>query len=197
MSKISKTGLIAMAMAFAVRTVNAQSLDLRILEDINPRHPNSWYWIQTSASIYWLPAAVGLCTLTYGLIRNDKVARHKAFGLFIAVGGSIIITEGLKPIINRTRPANAYPDQIFTRSPTHGPSFPSGHATVAFSTASMLALQYKKWYITIPAYLWAASVGYSRMYLGVHYPSDVLAGAAVGIASSYVTQWLTKRIFRN
>ena len=190
-------GLVALAMALAVNMGNAQSLDLRILEDINPRYPNSQYWIQTSASIYWLPAAVGLGTLTSGLIEHDKVAVNKAFALFIAVGGSIIITEGLKPIISRTRPANAYPDLIFTHSSTHGPSFPSGHETVAFSTATMVALQYRKWYVTIPAYLWAASVGYSRMYLGVHYPSDVLAGAAIGIASAYATQWLTKRIFKN
>ena len=53
-----------------------------------------------------------------------------------------------------------------------------------------------KWYVAIPAYLWAGTVAYSRMYLGQHYPSDVLAAAVIGAASSYVTRWLTKKIFK-
>jgi membrane-associated phospholipid phosphatase len=198
MLKIDKIKLIAVfAMALTTLAINAQSLDLRILEAVNPRHPNSGYWIQTSASAYWVPAVASLGTLACGLIENDKATRVKAFQLFVSVGGSIIISETIKPIVNRTRPANAHPTEIFTNSPTNGPSFPSGHATLAFSTASMLAIQYRKWYLTVPAYLWAASVGYSRMYLGKHYPSDVLAGALIGTASSYVTRWLTKRLFKN
>jgi membrane-associated phospholipid phosphatase len=197
MVNLRKRGLIGLlAMALAANTGSAQSIDLSILESINPRHPNSQYWIQTSTSAYWIPATACLGTLAYGLIKNDKYWKGKAFELFIAVGGSIIITEAIKPIVNRTRPANEYPTLIFTNSATHGPSFPSGHATLAFSTAATLALQYKKWYVAIPAYLWAGTVGYSRLYLGKHYPSDVLVGAVVGTASGYVTRWLTKRIFK-
>jgi len=198
MVNLRKRWLIGLlAMALAANTGRAQSLDLSILEDINPRHPNSQYWTQTSASAYWIPATACFGTLAYGLIENDKYWMTKALELFVAVGGSIIITEGIKPIVNRTRPANAYPTLIFTNSSTNGPSFPSGHATLAFSTASTLALQYKKWYIAIPAYLWACSVGCSRMYLGKHYPSDVLVGAVIGTASGYATQWLTKKLFKN
>jgi membrane-associated phospholipid phosphatase len=198
MPKINKIRLVAFfAMALTAGAINAQNLDVRILEAINPRHPDSWYWIQSSSSAYWLPAVATLGTLAWGVMKDDKYDRIMAFELFVTAGGSTIISEIIKPIVNRTRPANAYPSEIFTSSATHGPSFPSGHTTIAFSTASMLALQYKKWYVTVPAYLWAASVGYSRMYLGKHYPSDVLAGAVLGTASSYVTQWLTKRIFKN
>jgi len=197
MVNLPKTLLVGlMAMTLAAKTGRAQNLDLSILESINPRHPTSQYWIQTSASAYWIPATACFGTLAFALIKNDKYCKSKALGLFVAVGGSILITEAIKPIVNRMRPAYAYPSLIFTNSPTHGPSFPSGHSTLAFSTASTLALQYKKWYVAVPAYLWACTVGYSRMYLGQHYPSDVLIGAVIGTASSYVTKWLTKRIFK-
>lgn len=198
MACLIKTILVAvLGVALAANTGSAQNIDLAILERINPRHPTSQYWIQTSASAYWIPGTACVGTLIYGLAKNDKRLKSKAIQLFVAVGGSTIITEAIKPIVNRTRPANAYPTLIFTNSPTAGPSFPSGHATLAFSTASMLALQYKSWYVAIPAYLWAGTVAWSRLYLGKHYPSDVLVGALIGTASSYVTRWLTKKMFKN
>ena len=79
----------------------------------------------------------------------------------------------------------------------HGRSFPSGHTSLAFSTAASLSIQFNKWYVTLPAYLWAGSVAYSRMYLGVHYPTDVLGGAAVGIGSAYLAHWLNQKFFKN
>ena len=58
-----------------------------------------------------------------------------------------------------------------------------------------MSIQYKKWYIVAPAFLWASSVGYSRLYLGEHYPTDVFAGATIGIASAYLNEWLHKKLF--
>jgi membrane-associated phospholipid phosphatase len=173
----------------------AQNIDLDILKSINPRYPDSQYWIQTSGSAYWVPAAACVGMLAYGLIKNDFGAKAKAYELLISVGSAIAVTELLKPIVHRARPADAYPDEIFTSSATHGGSFPSGHTTLAFSTAATIAMEYKKWYITVPAYLWAGSVGYSRMYLGKHYPTDVLAGAAIGIGGAYFGRWLSKKLF--
>jgi membrane-associated phospholipid phosphatase len=66
------------------------------------------------------------------------------------------------------------------------PSFPSGHTSMAFSLATSVSLAYPKWYVIFPSYLWAGAVGYSRMDLGVHYPSDVLFGAALGAGSAYL-----------
>ncbi len=61
----------------------------------------------------------------------------------------------------------------------------------------MLTLQCPKWYVIVPAYAWAGAVGYSRLWLGMHYPSDVAVGALVGAASAYVSykgmQWLHHR----
>lgn len=84
---------------------------------------------------------------------------------------------------NRKRPFVTYPDLITKKSEAGSPSFPSGHTSQAFATATSLSLAYPKWYVIAPSLLWAGAVGYSRMELGVHYPSDVLVGALIGIGS--------------
>ncbi len=73
-------------------------------------------------------------------------------------------------------------------------SMPSGHTTAAFAIATALTLRYPKPYVYIPAYAWAAFVGYGRIYLGLHYPSDVLAGAMLGTASAIAVHFLSPDI---
>jgi membrane-associated phospholipid phosphatase len=175
----------------------AQNIDIDILKSINPRYPTSQYWIQTSSSAYWVPATFVVGSLAYGFIAHDYKEKVRGFQSLISVGTAIAFTEILKPIVHRTRPGDAYPNEIFPNSITHGSSFPSGHTTLAFATATTIALEYKRWWITIPAYLWAASVGYSRMYLGKHYPSDVLAGAVIGVGGAYLGRLLTRKIFKD
>jgi membrane-associated phospholipid phosphatase len=176
--------------------VMAQNWDINLLKDINPRYPNSSYWQNTSKSAYYVTGAVTLGTLLTGLASDNDDIKHHAYESLLNLGISTALTFGLKSAINRERPADRYPGDVFVNSPLHGKSFPSGHTSLAFSTATTLSIAYKKWYITIPAYLWASSVGYSRMYLGRHYPSDVLGGAAVGIGSGYLTHWLNRQIFK-
>jgi membrane-associated phospholipid phosphatase len=176
--------------------VIAQNWDINLLKDINPRYPNSSYWQNTSASAYYVTGAVTVGALFMGLVSNNDYLKHNAYESVLNLGVSTVLTYGLKFSIRRERPADRYPNDIFVNSPLHGKSFPSGHASLAFSTAATLSIEYKKWYITVPAYLWASSVGYSRMYLGRHYPSDVLGGAAVGIGSGYLTHWFNRQIFK-
>ena len=175
----------------------AQNLDVDILRGINPMYPDSEYWIQTSASAYWVPATLVIGSfLGHRYLGGHKQARENGCELLISIGISQLISEALKITINRERPADKYPNEIFVSSPTHGGSFPSGHTSLAFATATTMALEYRKWYIVLPAYLWAGSVAYSRMYLGVHYPSDVLGGIIIGIGSGYLSHWLTKKEFK-
>lgn len=195
-----KTSNLAIIIIFCVLIIPfklcAQNWDVNILKSINPAHPNSTGWKYTSASAFYVSGAAGFGTLIYSLVNNNKQAQHHAYELFINYGIGTLVSEGLKVSINRTRPADRYPDEIFVSSPVHGKSFPSGHAALAFSTATTLALDYPKWYVIAPAYLWAGSVGYSRLYLGKHYPSDVLGGAVIGIGSGYLSHWLTRQIFK-
>jgi len=76
--------------------------------------------------------------------------------------------------------------------PASSRSFPSGHTSAAFSLATTLSIQHPKWYIIIPSYTFASLVGYSRIYLGAHYPSDVIAGALVGTGAAWLNHQLIK-----
>jgi membrane-associated phospholipid phosphatase len=109
----------------------------------------------------------------------------------LAVTGGL--TTILKYSVNRPRPFISYPD-IAKKSKAGTPSFPSGHTSGAFATATYLSLEYPKWYVIAPAYTWAATVGYSRMHLGVHYPSDVLAGALIGSGCAWLTYKISTKL---
>ncbi len=175
----------------------SQNMDIDLLRKFNSRNPaGQTYWMQTSNSAYWTAPTFTAGNLAYGLLYKDKKAIKNGLEMTISVGISIAISGGIKELVNRPRPTETYPDQIRSYSDAGGKSFPSGHTSLAFATATTLSLQYKKWYITVPAYAWAASVGYSRMRLGRHYPTDVAAGALVGIGSGYLSHWLTKKIFK-
>jgi membrane-associated phospholipid phosphatase len=174
----------------------AQNWDIDLLKQINPTNPSSNYWSQTSNSLYWVPAAVSFGTLATGLIKKDKKLQQNGYELLISNCSAILVSEIMKSAFQRQRPSEKYPNEVFSVAGRPGRSFPSGHTIGAFATATTISLQYKKWYVTVPAFLWACSVGYSRMYLGRHYPSDVLAGAALGIGGGYLSHWVTKKIFR-
>lgn len=173
----------------------AQNPDIDLLKFINPRNPNSSYWKNTSNSAFWISGGATIGALIYGLASNNEQAKHNAYETLISIGSAEVVTELFKYTVNRVRPSDRYPNDVFVTSPTHKYSFPSGHTSLAFATATTLSLQYHEWYVTVPAYLWAGSVGYSRMYLGKHYPTDVLGGAAIGMGGAYVSQWLNKKIF--
>lgn len=126
-----------------------------------------------------------------GLINHDnKMVRNS----IVTIGSTIVnvtLTNALKYTIDRERPFITYPD-IIKKSNPDSPSFPSGHTSNAFATATSVSLAYPEWYVIVPSYLYAGTVAYSRMHLGVHYPSDVLAGALIGAGSA----WLTYRVNR-
>lgn len=178
-------------------SVCAQGFDARWLSRINPDDPASRYWKQTSNTVYYTAAALPAGTLLYGLITDDDKIKHNGIELFISLGANALMTDVFKRSFNRMRPSNKYPDMIFPDSSPAGYSFPSGHTSLAFATATTLSLQYKKWYVAVPVYAWATSVSYSRMYLGKHYPSDVFAGAIVGVGSGLATHWLNKKLFKS
>ncbi|HEX5588444.1 MAG TPA: phosphatase PAP2 family protein [Acidimicrobiia bacterium] len=86
----------------------------------------------------------------------------------------------LKELVYRSRPGTSVPDAILRHAPPHGPSFPSGHAIIAFAVAGILAPYLSRGW-RIAAYVVAVAVGVSRVYLGAHNPVDVVAGAAAGL----------------
>lgn len=113
-----------------------------------------------------------------------------------AVGGASIVTAALKRLVERSRP-----DVFPWLTPESGYSFPSGHATASMALAlAVVALTWNRrgrWAIAVVAIGAAALVGASRVYLGVHYPSDVAAGwivAAATVAGGAVVRRRTPRM---
>ena len=100
-------------------------------------------------------------------------ASHRETGRLLSSAyiGAGVITYGMKKLVGRKRPLDR----------TLGnPSMPSGHASITFSVATILGYQYPRW--RIPLYIGAGLVSFSRIYLGRHYTSDVVVGAAIGTA---------------
>ena len=111
---------------------------------------------------------------------------------------STILTFGTKMIINRKRPLEALPHVYTKGMPALDVySFPSGHTSTTFSVATLFALRYTKYpQVYIPMYAWALIVAYGRPYFGMHYPTDLLAGAIIGTGSSVLIYSLRKELFK-
>ncbi len=177
-------------------TLGAQNIDARIVRTLNSKEMPVWDrgMLGVTNSVYAaMPLSVGAVWLD-GHIHNNPVMKRNAFKGGVTIGLALATTTGIKYLVNRKRPFAQYPGEIIQRDKLVGPySFPSGHTTSAFATATALSLSYRKWQVAVPAYLYAGFVGYSRMRLGVHYPSDLLAGMAIGIGSGFLTWQLDKK----
>jgi membrane-associated phospholipid phosphatase len=179
--------------------VFAQGIDLRLLEYINgpvsPTADNNWRFVSNAS--YYIDFSVPAGLVLAGIVNHDEALRIKGYdaaaSLLIAAGAEVV----LKDIVKRERPFVTHPGLIIPKVTETDYSFPSGHSSLAFAAASSLSIAIPKWYVIVPSYAYAGAVGYSRLYLGVHYPSDVLAGAIIGAGSSYLTligqHWLERR----
>ncbi|MCE9539434.1 MAG: phosphatase PAP2 family protein [Bacteroidetes bacterium] len=182
-------------------TVSAQNIDIDILKSINLNRNKKLdnTFIALSNSVVPVSIAVPLGVIGAGCIKHDSIIKNKGIVIGASLAIAAGITTGLKYSVKRERPFISYPtiDKVMNAG---SPSFPSGHTSDAFATATSLSLAFPQWYVIAPSFVWACSVGYSRMDLGVHYPSDVLAGAAIGTGTSYLcykaNKWLYERHFR-
>lgn len=176
----------------------AQQADIQLLRHINlERNRNLDGSMQLiSDSEYFLGVAMPLSVCAAAWAKRDSKLLEKGVNMSLAMVLNTGTTFMLKRVIHRPRPAASYPD-IQALENERAYSFPSGHTSNAFVAATSLSLQMPKWYVIVPSYAWAAAVGYSRMHLGVHYPSDVLGGALLGAGSALATykvnQWLKRR----
>ncbi|MFV8441825.1 phosphatase PAP2 family protein [Flavobacterium sp. LB2P44] len=180
---------------FCMTFVNAQNSDINILRDINVhrnKNLDPTFKLVTNSAV---PVSVAIPIILYSvaLIKKDSTIKQQAIFIGEAFLVNAFITTALKHTIKRNRPFETYPniDQVAS---SVGNSFPSGHTSLAFATATSLSMAYPKWYIIAPSFVWAGAVGYSRMHLGVHYPSDVFAGAIIGSGSAYLSYKMNKWI---
>ena len=129
------------------------------------------------SALGWFPPLVAVC-----LLLNPKTKPYTAPILLSSLLGGLILVHAIKDAMPRPRPSNlsfALPMEEHRQS-----SFPSGHTTLAFCTAtSAFWVARRRGQKNVGPILlpWAALVGWSRVYRGVHWPSDVVAGACIGI----------------
>lgn len=129
--------------------------------------------------------------LVGGIIGHDQQMRENSLYVASSTAVSFALTALIKTLVKRPRPfiQNIHIVPVYRAG---GYSFPSGHTSSGIATATALSIAYPKWYVIAPAFLWAGSVSYSRMYLGVHYPTDVGAGAILGAGSAVSMSFLRR-----
>jgi undecaprenyl-diphosphatase len=177
-------------------SIQAQSIsEVNTLRRINPDNPNSALWNNLSNTSKYISVGVPVGYFVAGLIHNNKDLKQKAAYTAATILLNTATTTLLKNVVKRERPYNVYTG-IFPDKIESDYSFPSGHTSSAFATATSLAITTKKWYVAVPAFAWSAGVGYSRIYLGQHYPSDVIMGALVGTSSAFVCHWASKQLLK-
>ena len=143
------------------------------------------------AGIFWIAVSVVLLLIP----KQRKAGLSMGIALLIGV---VICNMILKPWVGRIRPYD-YQLQHFGKTiqllvaTPHDFSFPSGHTIASFEAAVALTVHNRK--LGIPAMVLAVLIAFSRMYLYVHYPTDVLASVVLGTAFAFLGCFLAKKIF--
>jgi len=151
------------------------------------------FWVIITTQKYWMAPllAVWIALLWKGG-RRDRIA---ALLVLLAIGASDVISARvLKPGIGRVRPCHALENVRLLVSCGGRHGFPSSHAANAFAAASTLAFFYRRY----SRYFFAAAllVGLSRIFVGVHYPGDVLGGFILGSLCALLLLWLHQKLLR-
>jgi undecaprenyl-diphosphatase len=141
-------------------------------------------WLGGSGRIWIAIAVLLLCFRTY---------RKAGITLSTALIVDLVMINGiLKPLFGRVRPFVLNPEiSLLVAAPPDG-GFPSGHTAASFAAATVLYHFNKTW--GVAAYILALLIGFSRLYLYVHFPSDIIAGAVAGILIGVLAVWLVKTI---
>ncbi|MDK2820619.1 MAG: undecaprenyl-diphosphatase [Clostridia bacterium] len=133
-------------------------------------------------------AFVIILSLTMVIMGREQTRWAGCQALFTLLGSHLVVHYS-KGWIRRHRPYLTLPGTRYLAKPWQDFSFPSGHTAASFSLAVVFALNFPGF--TLPLITAAGLTGFSRLYVGMHYPSDVLGGATVGILFAYTVHFLT------
>lgn len=125
--------------------------------------------------------------------RRDLILAISAVAVVLLADGT---TQIFKDLVQRIRPCHVFQQVQLLHGAvcTDSFSFPSNHASNIFALAAFISYNYRK--LAIPSFLIAILVGYSRIYLTAHYPTDVLAGAAWGMLLGFTVAMVARRLMR-
>jgi len=145
-----------------------------------------------STTTTFLSVSIVLIILVISIALKSRPMRMKFIVIAVTLIMVPLVSQGLKYLIDRERPfiTYAYIEKLSTGGDS---SFPSGHTIEAFALAAAFSCLFPRKKIIIPIYIWALLVAYSRMALGVHYPTDVMAGILIGSFIGWVVPWIFKR----
>jgi membrane-associated phospholipid phosphatase len=163
-----------------------------IANDESVAHQVSPSWHNTSidisnAGVYGLGAAAGGIFVT-GLITHNEHAADTGIRSAEASVDSVILYAAMKAILARQRPYTGQGEGKFFSGNWTAGSFPSGHATLAWTLATVMAHEYPNWPMRLLVYGAATAVSTTRVTGGVHFPADVFAGSVIGFGvGTYVS----------
>lgn len=174
----------------------AVSFDLPILDWIQANLKNGFLNMVMpiitmfgDGGIFWIACAVILLCIP----KTRKTGLGMAFALIM---GLVVCNITLKPLVGRIRPYD-FQEKLGVVIPLltermHDYSFPSGHTIASFEAATVLLINNKK--LGIPAMILAVLIAFSRLYLYVHYPTDVIFSVFAGILFAFLGNWLAGKV---
>lgn len=173
--------------------------DRSLLTAINFDGPTGYdfFWAMYSDKWTWIPfiLVIVYCLLRPGNWRHRLLMIASIALLFLL--SDFVVSSFIKNVVCRPRPSHD-PAVMNLLSYVNGYrggayGFPSNHASNGFAAATLLALLLRHRWVTLSAFLWAIGSCYSRMYMGVHFPTDILCGALLGIAFAFVIYFFYKK----
>lgn len=169
-----------------------QQIDVRIIEWIREVLVADWLTPIMKGITFFGEYGIGWILIALTLLCFKKT-RRIGWTMGIALVAGLLLGEVfLKNVIARPRPFTLWPEMPLLIPEPHGFSCPSGHTTSSFAAATSIFLYHKKWGAL--ALLWAALIGFSRMYFTVHYLTDVLFGIVLGVLCGMLADKIIKKL---
>lgn len=173
-----------------------RNMDDRIFMEMQGwRNPaNEQFYTTLSGSAGPVSAGIPLMLGCVSLYKKDSLLLRKSLLTGAAAIFAFGLAQAIKPLVARPRPVEYFTWLEVASPKPSGWSMPSGTTSTAFATATALSLEFPQWQVILPSFLWAGSVGVSRIVLGHHYPGDVLCGAALGAGCAWLTHAIQKKL---
>jgi undecaprenyl-diphosphatase len=177
-----------------------KNIDSQLLLFINGHHNSFWdaFMWQASGKYFWFPFILVIGYIIYKY-------RKQSWIIFLSVAVLVVLTDQIsshliKNLVERLRPThepslqglihiiNNYQGGLY--------GFVSSHAANSFGLTIFFSLLFRNKFFTMGIFAWTAIISYSRMYLGVHYPGDILGGMLVGFLCGYMVFIIMNKILK-